>query len=1831
MTRYLLIRLMGAVFYFFVTGYGHAAVDDLQMHLLNAYDLPLRWDNIENKKNIIEGPCPRYSREYRMHLITLEPGEAVKVKIPEQRMLRLISQDHETGLAPLKISMSNGTGLHAFLKVPMTPDKLSALIDPDTNDPVICKIFLPTDIKQNISIALFFSRQEHLGTLAPARTLIPLDGTAVSVSHQDTAGSASFWRLTADKPSRISLDGPVRLVVENRLVYPERESFRRLRYGLKVFMDEKTHAVLDFETVPESSRLIFINGIPRVCGRIKTSFLTLPKGNHTLTLVPRSDLIVRVIKQEDPDYLLAKFNAPKTYKKSMDTVLSQKTVVMPLNKMFDIIPNPAFSFSQIEAAAKKTAQDNTRPQSGLFSASLMEKLAETRPDAPQLKREAKNLYEGHTFFRNLLPRIKPDNKSQERLGFILPRLRRAGDTRMVVAQQHRQRLVSLIQKGYFLSVPNDKTRPLVYTIPKRTAWSKLRVILEPGNGSKNFFVQFNGKPKLCFTAETKYDVTQDMFRITPAEAGLVLRQLEKTLSDPCLDPKKLIQPSYFELDLPPGADEFSLWGEKKFTGRAAIQYLDSKPYVMSESDYLWIGKHKKICPGLFDDFAARLSSGRSTKFSKSYEEGQENISRNLKNFQTSLVRMIRSNHALFTASQADTQAASKANQRPGKADHRAACTAFQTDCQAVKRSYPFGAMFSDARTNALVKKARYLEDQNQALPALEKWSAVFHNTAGQIRCTAALKIADQLMSLGETYLAEAWLKQLFINAAQPVSDSAFERLLKFYRQAEDCSQVMALYCTRAVRYPTPNHIRDLTQLLVEQGQFSQALFLAAVLPSDIQPVMPLLKAAGTLGWVRVYDDLVTRLNSSEQAAYWTGMGLLYQSKPEQACEILDSAGKPGKILQTAVERGLEINSALFSATPAKRLQGILDWEAWSSGLPLDYHWQTASDSVMDYDGSVTLYTLPRDLYSQSFRAVPSKPVTARFHGPGTLKVIVRVLHEQTDKLPDTMPMNGWFTIQHNNKDHLVPIVNNLPVQAMVISGDNTHTPGTSISHDINLIPGANDIEVYSATTPLLAAFQVLRPDRPLTGILPQLTTANVDAVLKGQIMQSSCSGGSAAARELAGYDSHSPKTLPQIPVLSRKDLENRRKAKQQVKTPEPLYPDTSYLEPFSKQGFSSEKDLVFKTMSQLVLAAEKHPENILQIEADARQLFTKYSHLKGLKGLLGQITRQTSWEPVSMVEANAGIESFPLAGWEPESDTLRIRKALLSPVSSGEQIITKENNLVLFMNNTRPVLLKADISLLDLPFLQPAFVKFFYQLDDQAPEFITLFPGMTAHQAAIRVSKGSHRLTIGISDSYSNQFLKVKFCENPSVTKTYSAGKSVGKPLTNSTCTELLTDNPPKRSFYRATHKDPVRVHIQGPAWIRIDTLKNNDTRVEHQYMNPGWHTLVLEPDKNESQALFRVHRRAKAIFPPDPLNPRLVKADFDLVPAPHENFLQDFSPGNTVCFQDTYALGSQEDGTWSLAGSYKNLFNSLEDEAEEDQGHIYEILATHHYYHETLPGYTDTGFLTRFRQNAGPVIGLTQDFYYYPRQVPLGLNLTGRIYLQNPDADTFAMFDNSPAEYSGLFKARIFQKRPLYLKFGLNSGLKAFHIPSFSLFGRILSMDDANQYPNRLVDRDIFTDYKNDHRAGATLSEYASYMPWLDTVWFLQGSISSNENMNLLQPDNMKMKIGWKQLLGNFQANLSYGHRYYFSDEDRSADIKRNTGTLELFWNHWTRDQQRLTLGLTLEQDLDNSDTAIEFSGVWFFSKGRGLKDIRPGALDFFNIHKRNMPQKNNTFIRNH
>jgi len=345
------------------------------------------------------------------------------------------------------------------------------------------------------------------------------------------------------------------------------------------------------------------------------------------------------------------------------------------------------------------------------------------------------------------------------------------------------------------------------------------------------------------------------------------------------------------------------------------------------------------------------------------------------------------------------------------------------------------------------------------------------------------------------------------------------------------------------------------------------------------------------------------------------------------------------------------------------------------------------------------------------------------------------------------------------------------------------------------------------------------------------------------------------------------------------------------------------------------------------------------------------------------------------------------------------------------------------------------------------------------------------------------------------------------------------------------------------------------------------------------------------------------------------------------------------VSLRDDYALGRQQCGTWSLTGTYR-VPRAIDESVgmstiqtgpllpgqsnqgsreKDNEGDYIEFAATYRYFDEYLPSYSKATLLSRFREKGGPTIGLLGEWFYYPRNVPCRFGLQSSLYVQQPEAGTFGT-QGGPTEYSGRGELSLAERCELTPKL--------YHVPSVSIFQRIMSMQRNTRYAVAGLDPDVFTLYKAEHQAGITVSDYLAFEPWLDTHLFLRSSATTNESLTPYTVDNLRLYTGWKQLVGPFQADVAYRYSHYFADSDRSRAQDRNFLEFGLSFEKWTVRQHRFLWEFRAERDLDKAEYSGFLSLTWFMGEGRGLRDFQPREADFWSIRNRRVPNLVNNSV---
>jgi hypothetical protein len=1226
----------------------------------------------------------------------------------------------------------------------------------------------------------------------------------------------------------------------------------------------------------------------------------------------------------------------------------------------------------------------------------------------------------------------------------------------------------------------------------------------------------------------------------------------------------------------------------------AVQYRAAKPYRLSEMEYLEMLRRAKV-ENHHPLFRAMLRG----------EPHAAGATRELANHWVPLLRLLSQQDRLF----------------------RSAVVACPDPMSS--NSGPAG------EAAGLLQRARQMEAEGQWLAALEEWTKLLR-TGGPVRTLALFGRVTALQALGEPFLAERQLRGLFLyDPDEAVQNQALTRLVQSYTRAVDTEHLLALHAVEALRRPTPETLSALADALLAEGEYELALLAGLDIERDRRPVQTLLRAAYQVRWWRVYNDLIDQLATAEEQLFWHAQMALGRSHEEEALHLFRHAKALGQAQAASLEQGLAIRSQLASPDPAIRCAAIAAWEHWQANQPGPLAWREEAGLVVDYLGAESVYSIDRDLYARFYRTSPERPVRLQVAGPVRLRLEVRPVHPHDS----TVPFDDWLTIQEPGLLRVIPVTDNYPAKGLTLVSDSTQVPGSKVLHEVELGPGLHEIAVAGETKDVLVRVFARRPEIPL-GILPPLTRETLAAVMpEGSLITLSGTPAGAVSPHQHSNAPNRPGSVPPLEfqeavLLAQGDLDKALALPQ-------------------GEGDTA----VLRRMTLLLRLAEKQPEQRLRALVLGEALFAANPHAPGLQELYTRLLRRSTWRPVTAVASSAGLRRIAVQGWAPESPALRTRTALLRLISPAHQLVSGSSRLVLTMNNLRPTLLLLELAMEDVEHLPAMPLTAVTQLDEE-PESRLRFTARDARQTrGLLIPAGAHSVRVWLEQPLANQFLRVRMREvRPDLLAAEEAAALAGLALPallphkitvplalNRGYQQLRPEQTlvrtTERSYQVATPDQPLQIRLEGPAWLCVEELRGETIAVHYQAVPPGWRTLEFKPQPGQREALFRVFQRVPA--PDEPaILPRYVMAEPTPVPPPlielrtltvlplvhtDEEYSSSVAPAayptlGLTPWESASLLGGPEDGIWSLTAGYQRRrpldedFNGLNsngvDEFQRGQpDEFVELRATHRCFDEWRRAYWATDFLTRHRASGGPTFGLREHFCHVPDASPCTFHLEGSGYVQRPTEPLVPGTERT--EWSLLLRGRVSKYGEITPKLSQECAV--------AVFGRLLSMD-KNRYEPGHVDQDIFTPYKADHRAGLELRHTLVHQPWLDTEWWGQGALVTNEDF--ATADHLACWVGWRQLLGNVQVDATYRVTRFFNDTDRTRAATRQVLELDLFGDFGNTGRDWMELGVGWQHDLTRGVDSLNLYLTWHFGNGREFRDFRPGEVDFLGLRRRRAAQ---------
>ncbi len=1724
----------------------------------------------------------------------LEPGGTLFLRMKAARKLRVSSPQTMLNRDDLEVFRSNGSGFFSQQDWREEGEGGALLVDPPADgEEYLYWIRRPSHHRGAATLNLFSDR-----TVSPPpaalREEITLPGRQVEMQGS-TADSLPLSLMPALEVSTVKVRGPATMVLEHQLLYPGETGGRRAEYRLETSLRDsqlQRQQVQEFVSLPDQHGLLTVDGAAVIAGRLQRSLLTIPKGEYSLTLRPSRTLAARLLREQRPAYLFEKINGPAP--RTASTYLYSSTILSPepawnLQGIQGSPPGGGiFTADRLLQTARRMAVDNHFQPGGLTAGLLAEQAAAA---GRQGQSAGNGIAEPppNTFFRNLLPWDKFDSTAQRSTWFINPRLRTDLDRQLVVGAQNQSEMFAQLGSAAFIALPSaratgaDSTgsegkEVVQYRLPPRSAESRLRLIaLYPDEETELQLTTDDGRSyHLLLTTMPDYP-TED-YRLDLAEAGLAILQQRfphhdrGTLGGPFSlyqDPGPLQKAAIAEIPLPQGVQAFQV---KRLVGGGqpvwlALQYRDAQFHTLAETDFLQAlqlaGGRKQLLRLFCGWFNGRTRLNDHTPGGSLLSLALQDLGNDYFPLITSLQSLARTFSGNLTGPPDDT------GPPVGPLDEQ----------QKIRR----------------IATAETAERQGQWLVALENWAEIRRQSHGQLKIRATMAHCQSLEKLGEHYLAELQLKGLYLHPAGPegteLARRAYARLADIYKAGRQDETLLGLYATEFSRTFNPDLLAPFAALLLENGDQRQALLMSLLHPQADKTAPVLLHAALSLKWSSLYRETLKHLNSDQEQEYFQALELLQVGRDDEAEAMLARTGEAGKVLLQARAKARMIAAMLKDG---KLDEAARHWQQWQTDYPGPFLWTEGPTMIRDYAGAGLLYSQTRHLYGQYHRADRQKPVTMEVIGPAELRFTLHPLHGPAGDIP----LTDWVELSDGERRELKPISNNFPSETLRLIGQDTGAVGQRETFVYHVAAGHHVLQIRGLKAPLLVKVE---RKQALHGcdILPPLTAETFAAMQHHPLPET---GPLSAANGITCQPDDCLQAVSENQVLTGSQ---RRVQQQTSRLAAPLADSANELT--APSNMSIPPKALQKMAHDCVAESLQDREHCLAILAryaeiappkekewlttQAMRIYLQNPGQAELAALIQRDSLAGGWQQVELLRTEEGLHFASSAGWQPVSPCLRIRKTMLPALEKDEEILHNQNRLIYARTTQKALTMTVQLRLAEIPYLPSAPLKVGIELDGRPLRICSLDHRQRQETIHFQASPGEHRLIFSLQARYVNQYLAIRVLDT-----TETDGGEDDLQQRQSLALQ-------ERAYFVASRRHPIRTDIYGPALLRVDELRDENIYTSYRYVEEGWQGIEIRPDAEREQGLFRIYRWSPqereagnvTLMRPPPVGTEGLPAMPRI--RPDSALLQLQSPR-----EDSMEIWAGR-GSWELAGTLVRR-RDLEDDADsEDLENIQESAIRHRLHSETHSIYLESQAFWRIREHGGPVAGWQEDLTWYPTAFPATVHMAADLFLQNPETAS-SSFTWPSDEYSLRLRASLSRQYDL--------GLKSYHLPSLSFFRRFLSMEDTGAYPQNSVDQDIFTNYKLDHPDGIRLADTLRYKPWLDTVWFAAISLESNAWPDSYIPDKTRTGIGWQQLIGDLQADLTYSGTVYFDDRNRDGASYRDALQLNLSWDLWLSRRQRLQVTGMLRHDFDHHDQTGFVSLSFHYNDTPGYRHYRPGDIDF-------------------
>lgn len=1737
----------------------------------------LRWEDVEGPPFVVGGKRPSYRSVRDEPAVSLAAGESVLVWLPANALLRLRAvRPAELAESDLEVWRSNGSGVELRGRPVPTQDRSTLLFDPRSPNASVVEVRRPEG-RTPLDLVLSISKCEFEDCEPWCRDLVPLSGELVEIG-----GAGASWisdpplayrRATGGEACAGAVRGPAHCRLESRLLYPEGEGASLQSYALRIWVDGEPHDVRH-ETSVDSSRAHFANGAERVFGRRRWHCFEVAEGWHEVRVEAGPDVCVRLLEVSSGDRLLGLGAWPPAAAGHLGGSLGHERE----------LPFDPGELAERLAPTPGSARylGNSHLDAGLLTAYRAWEGLRWYGSPPARRDEWGVTLRRNARYRSLLPDEFRTDEPQLVASFRAPALKDPLGPRSEARLRSEDVAPALrgFASGVFFRVPEGEANAHVFRLPRRYAPSLLRIaVARPCPFATRVFVELPGAGTHLVKILPGPELPSTSYRPSDAEAAAaaVVAELARTF-DPSegralsfersVAPSPLIDAGTAEIELPQSVGSVRVWAEGEGTPpRIALQVLSEAPYELTEREFAEALRVRAPRPaGLLEEFARWYEDPDAVLFA-----GDDLLAHRLPLFR-------------FLGRELDALAAEKPD-----APHP------EPDPTAGSGEDPRGA-------TAL---AEGFERAGEWLLALEAWTSVLRSGRAEGRLPARLGRVRALEALGEEFLAELQLLgTVAAESGAELRERALEELLRFYERRDAGDSIVRVLARAVAESRDPRLVRELAARLAERGEGGFALELLLDLPEDARPLELWLRTARAAGWWRSFEEARSRLSDAAERSYWEGVRLVSQRSYRAAVEALRSGGPRGERMAARIGEAAEIARRFCGPDPRERALAVFDWEEWHARAEGPRVWAPERSVVVRAAGAASCRGVARNVYELYYRSRPGRPVEARILGPRKVRLSVRPLHPSGRETR----LDAWIVLRGLGLFVPICVAGNRAAQGLELVGKPDSIPGVEVRRELSLGPGLHAFEVLSDRVEMLVRFELEDPELDI-GILPPLAHESLLGAFESD-------GGFVELPE-----DLDPTTAARLALRigSRGLLAERREGLERLAAGEAGVSEeertlaAAWLEEIGRSRPASpsgdELDRAYAlvaregpvaAMERLLFSAECDPGLLPRARHLAERLLRAHAGAPGLTRLARRALAGTGWERITLVRDSAGFRYVRPPAWEPELPELRARAALLRAPRPGEVPIVGANVLRFPFRNPAPAAIEIGLRLEAVEFARPIPSTVLVRLDGEAARRMLLSPEEPEARVALTVPEGEHAVAISVEDPDANQYVWV------------TCGKGAGEESPEHPDAgegDSGAETGRRRRYHIATAERPVRFDVEGPAWLRIDELRDGRTWTRHLEVPEGVREVCLRPEPGREEALFRIFRRAPAESKDQPDPPAALARIRDVPPPPWEVRARPRADGFVLA--DPFPPGREEDGTFAveLSVNRRRIFEEAQREGGYDR--YVELKGSYLAWDLTRSVHVAASALYRAHEDAGPTLGFEGTLRCRADWLPVNLKLSGSAYVQWPDGGR--AHPRGPAEWSLALEGSVSKLCPL--------GPKAYHIPSLSVFGRLLSLEGPSPYRGVAIDPDVFSPYKDDHRNGVVLSETFVYRPWLDVEWWARAAVVSNQDLHAPVVDHVSGWLGWRQYAFGAVADLGYRIGAFWEDEDRRSNVVRHAVFARISYDFWAGPKDRIELGVEYRHDFpDDRDVGL-FSITWYFSNGRSYEDSPPGTVPFEDLRAARVP----------